>query len=200
MTEAAWLIFFFLMAVSAKGGSEPAPAPPGPPRRRVGPMGQGRPIAHTFSGNATAWALSRWNIAKAMLAPLGSARPDLDIDEIATSVVTHWAIETDWGSDEYNFNLGGIHANPGEAYFQSTDAGKPAKFAAYDSIEGGAKAYGDLLQGRYRPCAIKLLADPESADWYVCLGSMGYYGKPSFDVASMFLGTRKRVAAAVAIK
>jgi hypothetical protein len=191
------LILFVIMLATSGKGSGP---PPGPPdRRRVGPMGPGRPMAKSFQGNATAWAMSRWKVARDLLAQ--QLPPDRDADEVATAVVSHWAIETDWGDDEYNWNLGGIHAASGEPYFASTDAGKPTHFRAYDSLEDGVKSYAKLLMDRYRECALMLINDPESSDWYVCLGKKGYYAaNPQIDVSKLFLGVRKRVAAAVAIK
>jgi hypothetical protein len=198
MAGIEWIVALVVLAMLAKGGSSPKPGPKPPP---PGVLGQGRPMAHSWTGNAQGWALSRQDAAKRALQPLADARPDLDLDEIAVSVVAHWAIETAYGASEYNFNVGGIHAITGQAYFDSTDAGVPTKFAAYDSIDDGAHAYGDLIANRYKTAALQLIADPTSPDWYVTLGQLGYFHAPAgTDVGAVYSTTRAKVAQLVAIK
>jgi len=186
----AVVVLFALLLTSDSHGHVPAPPRPGP---GPGPAGPSKPKAKSWSGSAAAWAQSRYaealKILEAQDLPLG-----VDAEEVATSVVAHWAIETAWGASEFNFNLGGIHAAAGQPYFSALDAGVPTHFVAYGSLDEGIKGYADLLQARYKSCAVKLFMNPTAADWYVCLGSLGYYGHNP-NAESLFTTTRAKVAA-----
>jgi hypothetical protein len=184
----AVLVLLALVFSGDSHGHTPSPPRPGP-----GPAGPSKPKARSWTGSAAAWTQSRYaealKILEAQDLPLG-----VDAEEVATSVVAHWAIETAWGANEYNFNLGGIHAASGQPYFSALDAGVPTRFVAYGSLDEGIQAYADLLQARYKSCAVKLFVNPTAADWYVCLGSLGYYGhNPSAE--TLFNTTRSKVAA-----
>ena len=97
------------------------------------------------------------------------------------------------GRVEFNFNLGGIHAAGSQPFFAALDAGVPTHFVAYDDLDQAVKAYADLLKARYSKCAVQLFTEPTAADWYVCLGSEGYYGhNPSAE--ALFTTTRASVA------
>lgn len=188
-----WLLIALLLAILGEGRASPAPRPgPGPSPQPSG--GGARPKVKSWNGSAEEWVRDRHRVAQAMLEDkLGAASMMYDADEIARSIVAHWAIETNWGASEFNFNLGGIHSSPGQAYFMAKDAGVTVGFVAYDSVEDGAKGYGELVWNRYRDCAMKLAADPEKPDWYLCLGAKGYYGKNP-NAAKLITDARARVA------
>jgi hypothetical protein len=160
-------LLVFLGARSAKGGDHPQPPGPGPgPGPQPG--GNDRPKRLTgFGGDWAAWTKSRVDAALHALKEL----PLLDPESVAYSVVAHWAIETGWGSAEYNFNVGNIKARAGEPYVTRGEG----RFRAYDSLNEGISAYADLLRARYTECIGLLMANPESAAWYDCLGRKGYY-------------------------
>lgn len=187
------LVLFALFLAGDSHGDTPAPPKKRGPAPGPGPAGPSRPKAQSFKGTATAWTQSRHAAAvkylEAQDLPLG-----VDSDEVATAVVAHWAIETAWGASEFNFNLGGIHAAGSQPFFAALDAGVPTHFVAYDSLEAAVAAYAELLKARYQKCAVQLFTNPTAADWYVCLGSEGYYGhNPS--AATLFTTTRAKVAA-----
>lgn len=185
MTEELALILLLAWAFGgSKGGGGSGPSP--------SPSSGGKPKVRTFVGNATAWVKDRYELAHALLSD--QLPMQYDAEEISRSVVAHWGIETNWGANEFNFNLGGIHASKGQPFFASTDAGRPTNFVAYASAQDGAKGYADLLMHQFKACAMKLLADPELADWYVCLGTMGYYGKNP-NAEKLYTDARARVAA-----
>jgi Mannosyl-glycoprotein endo-beta-N-acetylglucosaminidase len=126
--------------------------------------------------NTQGWAGSRWRAAVAALDTYAEFE-GRNVDDIAASVVAHWALETNWGAAEYNYNLGGIHAAPGVAYFNSFDAGVPTRFQAWTSLDAGVRGYLDLVRNHFGACWSMLIADPPLpwAQWYDCLGAHGYY-------------------------
>lgn len=172
------LLVLLLLAL-ADSESHDTPSPPKP-----SPSGGGGAVPMKASFQASnvpglpsaqsQWVMTRYDCAKELL--LDQLPPQYDAEEVARSVVAHWAIETQWGAAEFNFNLGGIHASGSQPYFNSTDAGKPTRFVAYSSLEDGAKGYASLLMSSlYKTCALQLMDTPDAPDWYVCLGTKGYY-------------------------
>ena len=83
---------------------------------------------------------------------------------------------------------------PAGASFSALDAGVPTHFVSYGSLEAGIKGYADLLQALYKSCAVQLFTNPTAADWYVCLGSKGYYGHNP-NAETLYTTTRGKVAA-----
>jgi hypothetical protein len=181
--EAEEIAVVALLALALMGELTPAPSP-------SPSLAGARPKIKSWTGTAQAWTQSRYKVALDILD--SKLPPDLDAEEMAKSVVAHWGIETNWGANEFNYNLGGIHASAGQTYFASTDAGVPTRFVAYGSVEDGANGYASLLLAKYQKCVKLLASSPETADWYVCLGSMGYYGKNP-NAASLFTGARAKV-------
>jgi len=95
--------------------------------------------------------------------------------EVALSVLAQWALETDTGRAEWNWNVGNIKPIPGSKE-PRIDLGSAGFFRAYDSLEDGVAAYLSLVQNaHYAECWAKLEADPLSDAWVRCLGAKGYY-------------------------
>lgn len=126
---------------------------------------------------------------------------EIGIDGIALSVVAHWDIETASGSAEYNFNVGGIAAVPGQQYFVSTDVGDPntkRAFCAYNSLqEGIADYFGVLSYERYLRALVPLLMLPSDPGWFSELGWAGYYGADPVAAEGMIAARRQLVAMSV---
>jgi hypothetical protein len=172
------LVILAARALARRPGPGPAPGPgPHPPGPSPRPPGAGREVAKFLSGNLDekAWAGSRW---RACVVALDERGVTGDTSEIAARIVAHWAIETDWGRAEFNYNLGGIHAYEGVDWFASRDADVPTHFAAWHTLQDGVRGYLDLLQHHYADCWGELVDTTAPArSWYDCLGSHGYYGQ-----------------------
>jgi hypothetical protein len=125
-------------------------------------------------------------------------RGDVAIDGVALSVVAHWDIETASGAHEYNFNVGGIAAVPGQQHFISTDVGDPktkVAFCAYDSLqEGIADYFGVLSYDRYVRALAPLLMLPSDPEWFSELGWGGYYGMDPVQAAAVLAARRTLIA------
>jgi hypothetical protein len=174
-----------LLAVFAGGGkrgrAQPSPGPrPGPPR--PGPPARGEiPRAASAGGlDAQGWVTTRLLACVDYLVTLPelAGRPGGNVQDIATDIVAHWALETNWGKAEFNFNLGGIHSGGGGPYFWALDAGVRVRFVAWGSLAEGVRGYVDLLRVHFGGCWSTLTALPElpTSQWYDCLGAHGYYG------------------------
>jgi len=126
---------------------------------------------------------------------------DIGIDGVALSVVAHWDIETASGANEYNYNVGGIAAVPGQQHFLAPDVGNPNKkvaFCAYNSLqEGIADYFGVLSYERYVRALAPLLMLPSDPEWFSELGWGGYYGGDPVQGAVLLAGRRQLVAADV---
>lgn len=148
---------------------------------RLVPKGGSVPIKHTEPSQvAQDWARQRFQTSMDYLKGIGVS--DADATAMSLSALAHWSIETGTGdvttagANEFNYNVGGIHARDGDQYFDSTDQGKPQKFAAYDTPAQGVGDYWALLASEYSDC-LKMLKDkPTDAGWFKCLGQKGYYG------------------------
>lgn len=126
---------------------------------------------------------------------------DIGIDGVALSVVAHWDIETASGTAEYNFNVGGVLAVPGQQHFVSTDVGDPntkVAFCAYNSLqEGIADYFGVLSYARYVRALAPLLMLPTDPGWFSELGWAGYYGMDPVQAEGVLAARRMLVAADV---
>jgi hypothetical protein len=125
-------------------------------------------------------------------------RGDIGIDGVALSVVAHWDIETASGAHEYNFNVGGVLAVPGQQHFVSTDVGDPTTrvaFCAYNSLqEGIADYFGVLSYERYVRALAPLLMLPTDPGWFSELGWAGYYGMDPVQAEGVITARRTAVA------
>lgn len=128
-------------------------------------------------------------------------RGDIGIDGVALSVVAHWDIETASGTSEFNFNVGGVLAVPGQQHFVSADVGDPntkVAFCAYDSLqEGIADYFGVLSYDRYLRALAPLLMLPTDPTWFSELGWAGYYGMDPVQAEGVLTARRLLVAADV---
>jgi hypothetical protein len=164
---------------------------------RLVKKGGAQAMTHTGLSSGDAWAKDRYARSVALLKKIGLN--DADAREMSLSALGHWAIETGSGdittagSHEYNFNVGGIHARDGDAYFDSVDAGVKTKFASYDSAEDGIGDYWALLASQYSSCLKQLKDAPSSDAWIRCIGQKGYYA--AANIETMASGWKIRRAA-----
>lgn len=122
---------------------------------------------------------------------------DFAIDEIALSVVAHWDIETAGGLHEYNHNLGGVLALPGQQFFKSLDvqSNKPVAFCAYDDLtEGIADYFGCLSYERYASGLVPLLMLPTDPTWFSEIGWAGWYGMDPVQAEQLLMARSAIVA------
>lgn len=126
---------------------------------------------------------------------------DFDINNIAMSAVSHWDIETASGTKEFNYNLGGIFAVPGQQFFRSLDvqSNKPTAFCAYNALaEGIADYFGLLSYERYASALVALLMLPTDPEWFSEMGWAGYYGMDPVRAAQLLDERRAMVSVDVA--
>jgi hypothetical protein len=199
----------WLLGLGERGGTKPPGAPGGKKKEaepvqdipdigawpRTVPDGGEKKIQQTGGTDPIAWRRNHYDACKRFLseddrsvAALTSLvetgrveKSEFAIDAIALSVVAHWDIETASGLHEYNWNVGGAFALPGQQYFLSTDVqSKPPKkvaFCAYDGEEEGiADYFGVLSYERYASALAALLMLPTDPGWFSELGWAGYYG------------------------
>lgn len=182
---------------------------------RAVPKGGEVPIKNTGNPDPVAWRIARYKACLDFLAnddrsinALTSLfdhgvieHGDISATEVALSAVAHWDIETASGSQEFNFNVGGIAAVPGQQYFVSTDVGDPntkVAFCAYDSLqEGIADYFGVLSYERYVRALAPLLMLPTDPTWFSELGWAGYYGMDPVKAEGVLTARRAAVAADV---
>lgn len=120
-----------------------------------------------------------------------------DIDQIALAVVTHWDIETASGTHEFNYNVGGVMALPGQTYFASTDvqSNQQVAFASYpDEVTGIADYFGVLSKKRYASALAALLMLPTDPGWFSELGWAGYFGMDPVKAEKLWTDRRASVA------
>jgi hypothetical protein len=96
----------------------------------------------------------------------------------AQGLVAQWAHETNAGRSEYNFNLGGWVAAPGEPCHELPDGttGRIIRWASFPSLERSVHEHIDRLQRpRFRPAFLKWIESPTDEQWIRALGAAGYY-------------------------
>lgn len=99
----------------------------------------------------------------------------------ARGLVAQWALETNAGKSEYNYNLGGWKAASGEPFqvIRNAGTGEADRWAAFPSLEESVHEHIERLQRpRFRQAFASFIADPLSDDWVRELGHAGYYGEP----------------------
>lgn len=182
---------------------------------RAVPKGGEVAIKDTGNPDVSAWRVSRYKACIDFLAEDDRSinamtmlfdqhvieKGDIGVNDVALSVVAHWDIECASGANEYNFNVGGIAAVPGQQHFVSTDVGDPktkVAFCAYDSLqEGIADYFGVLSYERYVRALAPLLMLPSDPTWFSELGWGGYYGGDPVKSERIFSDRRALVAADV---
>jgi len=197
-----------------RGGVLPEPVEPvadiGAWPRAV-PKGGERSVEQTGGTDPIAWRRLRFRAARAFLSEDDRSiealttlvetntveHGDFAIDEISKSVVAHWDIETAGGLHEYNSNLGGVLALPGQQYFRSLDvqSQKPVAFCAYDNlVQGVADYFGVLSYERYSSALVALLMLPTDPTWFSELGWAGYYGMDPVQAEQLWTDRRAVVS------
>lgn len=165
-----------LLGLVALGSRATAPSSPAVPSALE------RPKVQTGGADPIAWAQSRFNTIRLVLATIAPQLAAEDLRRVALSVLAQWSHETNKGRNEFNFNLGGWMAAAGEPFFRATgaeDPGRPSlRFASFDDLTGATRLQLERLRARF-PSAVRLLvADPESSAWVEQLGKSGYYTAP----------------------
>lgn len=95
---------------------------------------------------------------------------------VARAIVAHWALETGWGVNEWNYNVGNLIAvGAQQAISLMADPAPGSNLRAFDSLGHGVDSYLSLLQGNYAECWARLENNPSSSDWVDCLGLHRYY-------------------------
>ncbi len=164
---------------------------------RAVPKGGERPIKNTGGPTVADWRRSRFQACIDFLmnddrsldaitnlsAHNVITTEQFSMDGIALSAVAHWDIETASGTAEFNFNVGGVAAVPGQQFFLASDVGDPTSkvaFCAYDSLqEGIADYFGVLSYDRFVHALAPLLVMPTDPAWFGELGQAGYYALQS---------------------
>jgi hypothetical protein len=220
----AILLFAWLLGLGERGEKRPPPGvrpPPGKPEveelpdigawPRAVPKNGEKPIKQTGGNDPLAWRLSRYaatidflsnddrsiDALTSLVESSSVEHGNFAVNEIAISVVAHWDIETASGTHEYNSNVGGVLAVPGQQYFRSLDVGsnKPVAFCAYDSmVEGIADYFGVLSYERYASALVALLMLPSDPGWFSELGWAGYYGMDPVQAEQIWVQRRAIVA------
>ena len=121
------------------------------------------PVARVDSGDdwiATRWIaavawLNRWPEADSgPLTRFDSTRDteagSSEVVNVATVAVGHWGLETGWGTNEWDWNLGGIHCGPeSDSCFREADSAGGEEFQAFDTFADFATAYFELISRTY---------------------------------------------------
>jgi len=227
MIEAPAALLFWLLLGGGRGGASPpkrggrGDVPPAGEVYTEGvwpravPKGGEVPIKNTGGPNPDDWRRSRFKACidflmqdDRSLAAFTSLFEhhviedgDIGMDGIALSVVAHWDLETASGTAEYNFNVGGVLAVPGQQHFISTDVGDPntkVAFCAYNSLqEGIADYFGVLAYERYVHALAPLIMVPTDPAWFGELGRAGYFGMDPMQAEGVLAARRLLVAADV---
>lgn len=129
------------------------------------------------------WAQQRVDQTMTVLRQMGWPATDDKRKEVAISLVAQWAVETDRGKFEWNYNLGGwkyAKKFAGDHAFTVIRNGTTKKFERWEAWPDVFSAIVDHV-GRIRkiwPAAAKVLEDdPTDRLWVVLLGKGGYYGE-----------------------
>jgi hypothetical protein len=162
---------FALLALSSdsKQQGHGQGAPPG------GASGSGREVTRLRTGDATesAWRQIRLPILVGTLSELGDLA-----GRVALSILAQWAHETNRGTHEFNYNLGGWHARRGEDYFTARDVQEgPAlvHWSAYTDLPVAIRDQVRRLKAGFPSAWSLLVGSPESSAWVERLGKLGYY-------------------------
>lgn len=137
----------------------------------------------TGEGSQEAWARARL----AALALHGIT------GDVALSIVAQWALETAYGSAEWNYNVGNVIATSTTEPQVKLDAGagNPAYYRAYNSLDEAVASYIALVSGQhYAECWHLLQSAPTSDEWIRCMGKAGYYTASQDRYAAAWTGAR----------
>lgn len=176
------MLGFFLLRQSEgpKGGLGPGvPAP-------SGATGTQHDLVRTGEPDLITWGRRRLAL---LLASMGALEPPLVgalADRVALSLLAQWAHETDRGRAEFNFNLGGWTARPGDDFHTATDrlSGKPGfRWTSYSDLGTAIEDQLHRLILTYPSAWALLLASPESSAWVEDLGRHGYFSARPSDYA-----------------
>lgn len=151
--------------------SEAFPLEPRAPR-----AGGESPAVRTGGNDETLWYATRYaatvdDLVRRGVDPTAALRG-------ARALVAQWAVETNAGKSEYNFNLGGWVAARGEPFHVVRDAtsGREIRWASFPSLDESIHEHIDRLQRpRFREAFVMLARSPLSDAWVRELGRAGYY-------------------------
>lgn len=167
----------YLLFRDRSRSSSSAPALPAPALEPLPGGGGCMPAVRTGGSDPDVWYLTRWAATVDDLIRRGVEPGPAAIG--ARALVAQWAHETDAGRSEYNFNLGGWIAAPGEACHELRDAtsGAPGRWASFASLEQSIHEHIDRLatRSRFQPAFLAWIKEPLSERWIRALGAAGYY-------------------------
>jgi hypothetical protein len=142
--------------------------------------GGGREVTRLRTGEATEpeWRNRRLPILVATLSELGELA-----QRVALSILAQWAHETNRGTHEFNYNLGGWHARKGEDFFSARDvleARGLVHWSAYTDLAVAIRDQVRRLKAGFPSAWALLVGNPENSAWIERLGALGYYtSKPA---------------------
>lgn len=137
-------------------------------------------VPRVVTGNTPTWLRDRVQLANEVLQP---NVPNIVLDDVVLSIVAQWAHETARGQSEFNFNLGGWKARPGERYFVGDDAGVSFHWSAYRDLPNAVADQLQRLHDKFPSAWALLVAQPTSSAWIEELGRKGYYQQKPADYA-----------------
>jgi hypothetical protein len=148
--------------------------------QRAGKQPDGLEVARVLTGGQPfgTWFGDRFALTLEVL------RPNVPIDklvDIALSIIAQWAHETARGAAEFNFNLGGWKARPGDRYFTAVDAQTGAELFRWTAYADLPNAVADQLQrlhDKFPSAWALLVGQPNTSAWVEELGRRGYYVPP----------------------
>lgn len=152
------------------------------------------PMRRTGEASVIEWARRRLALTLAMLRSVEPGVSLEKLDDVALSLLAHWAHETAKGASEFNFNLGGWTAARGAPCFLATDAQSPDKrtiaFESWPDLPTSVTDHVNRLQQRFRSAWDLLTVDPTSDAWVRELGRRGYYTAPQDTYARAWTALR----------
>jgi hypothetical protein len=164
------------------------------------PTGGGLEVPRVLTGGQPfqQWFAERFGLT---LEVLGPNVPDPMLRPIALSVVAQWAHETGRGRAEFNFNLGGWKARPGDRYFVAIDpqtGSELFRWTAYADLPNAVHDQLRRLHDRYPSAWALLVSEPNTSRWVEELGRRGYYTANPANYARAWAANRAELGALAA--
>jgi flagellum-specific peptidoglycan hydrolase FlgJ len=168
-------------APSAAPGSAASSASAGfsqPAGAQAMPIGQG-PDAGPID-NSSRESFIRTAYPHALAAAGGNV--DRANQQIAMAISENGDIGTGKDLSSMGFNFSGVHAQPGEASFMSTDAGRPTAFRSYATPSEGLNGFFSFLQNnpRYAPALARYQQTGDIDELTAAANAAGYSETPGW--------------------
>lgn len=181
------LLLVMLLASKSQGRSSSSASP----RVSTPPVGSGEhvPLQQTGGHDFAAWLRTRRALTVVDLAALDPPVDPAVIDDVAVALLAQWAHETGKGESEFNYNLGGWTARPGDNFHTANDrlSGSAFRWTAYPDLPTAIEDQVKRLIVGFPSAWALLLANPRSSAWIAELGRRGYYTANADDYAQAWL-------------